>query len=94
MNKRVENYGGQRVYFANARLMGKTALLAGPFLTAPEAEKTLDIVGPAFVQMEPRAKGATFGVMECNAPGPGAGELNHLLPNEMIASLAVPVWRN
>lgn len=89
---REANFGGQKVYYANARLLGKTALLAGPFLSAPEAEKTLDIVGPIFVQMEPRAANASFGVMECNAPGPKAGDLNHMLPNELIATLAIPVW--
>lgn len=92
--KKEANFGGQRVYYANARLLGKTALLAGPFGNAPDAEKCLDIVGPAFLQMEPRATQATFGVMECNAPGPKAGDLNHLLPTELRGNLVIPIWLN
>ncbi len=52
-------------YYTNARLGGKTALLAGPFLTSQEAEACIDICGPLFVQEEPKAVAATFGVMSC-----------------------------
>lgn len=53
-------------YYTNARLNGKTALLAGPFSTAQEAEVCIDLVGPIFTAEEPRALAATFGVMSVN----------------------------
>lgn len=52
-------------YYTNARLGGKTALLAGPFMTSQEAEACIDICGPLFTKEEPQAKAATFGVMSC-----------------------------
>lgn len=54
-------------YYTNARLNGKTALLAGPFLTSQQAEACIDICGPLFIKEEPNAKAATFGVMSCKA---------------------------
>lgn len=52
-------------YYTNARLNGKTALLAGPFMSIEKAEHYIDVCGPLFVEQEPAAKGATFGVMSC-----------------------------
>ena len=88
------NFGDQKIYYANARLGGKTALLAGPFITANEAEATLDIVGPAFINEEPLAVSASFGVMQCNIPGPCSGRYNHLLPPELYQNLAIGVPLN
>lgn len=89
-----KNFGGVKVYYWNARLNGKTALLSGPFLTASEAEATANTVSPAFILDEPAASNATFGVMECNAPGAGQGVYNHLLPQHLARNLAMPVRLN
>lgn len=79
----------KKVYYWNARLKGKVALLSGPFLTAREAEETADIVSPRFITEQPEAINATFGVMQCNAPGIGEGEYNNLLPYNMLGNLAI-----
>ena len=76
-----------KVYYWNCRLQGKTALLAGPFLTAGEAEACADIVSPIAIMQHPEAGNATFGVVEMNAPGLGAGELNNFLPKDMLGNM-------
>lgn len=78
-----------KVYYWNARLGGKTAVLSGPFLTAAEAEATADIVSPVWLLQEPSAEKATFGVMEVNAPGMGEGFLNDYLPPNLLGNLAI-----
>lgn len=70
-----------KVYYSNARRGGKTMLLCGPFLTAQEAEQTLEIVGPVCVEENPETRLASFGVVQMNAPGDGPGPYNHLLPH-------------
>jgi hypothetical protein len=79
----------EKVYYWNARLNGKTAVLAGPFLTVEEAEQTADIVSPAFLREQPGAYRASFGVMQCNAPGCGEGRYNNRLPYAMLRNLAI-----
>ncbi len=80
-----------KVYYWNARYKGKTALLSGPFLTAPEAEATADIVSPLFLLECAEAKNATFGVMECNAPGPYPGCYNQNLPDAQKGGIVLLV---
>ncbi len=53
------------MFYTNARMGRKTALLAGPFYDAEEAGKCIDLLGPAFIEADPAAEGATFGVMSC-----------------------------
>jgi hypothetical protein len=79
----------EKVYYWNARLNGKTAVLSGPFLTAAEAEMTADAVSPAFLVDQPEARRASFGVMQVNAPGCGEGRYNHLLPARLLGNLAI-----
>jgi hypothetical protein len=79
----------QKVYYWNARLNGKTALLSGPFLTVAEAEATANHVSPAFLIEKPEAAAASFGVMECNWPGAGEGRYNDKLPPELLMAIAV-----
>lgn len=67
-----------KLYYANARLNGKTSLLAGPFLTSAEAEHCLDIVGPMATEADPKFMAATFGVMECSKHA-GFGSYNMIL---------------
>lgn len=50
-------------FYTNARLNGKTALLAGPFIDIGRAEHYIDVVSPMFIAQEPAAQAATFGVM-------------------------------
>lgn len=52
-------------YYTNARLDGKTCLLAGPFDEIGYAEACIDVLGPIFIKEDPRAVAATFGVMTC-----------------------------
>lgn len=78
-----------KVYYWNARYQGKTALLSGPFLTAPEAEATADVVSPLFLNECPEARNATFGVMECNAPGPYPGRYNKHLPEAQMGAIMI-----
>ena len=79
----------QKVYYWNARFNRKTCLLSGPFLSAAEAEATADYVSPILLAQCPEAAQATFGVMECNAPGPGEGRYNEFLPAHLVGSIAV-----
>lgn len=79
----------EKVYYWNARLNNQTAVLSGPFLTAAEAEATADVVSPRFLNEEPNARNATFGVMEVNAPGCGEGRYNNILPYKLLMTLAV-----
>lgn len=67
-----------KLFYTNARLNHKTALLAGPFLTSAEAEHCIDICGPMFIKEEPIAQAATFGVMSCGAFA-GYGRYNDIL---------------
>ena len=89
-----DNFGKVKVYYWNARLNHKTALLSGPFLTAKEAEETSNVVSPVFLMECPEARLATFGVMECRAPGAGEGRYNDLLPPQMVRNLAIAVRYN
>lgn len=89
-----KNFGNVKVYYWNARLNHKTALLSGPFLTAKEAEDTADVVSPIFLQECAEARQATFGVMECKAPGAGEGRYNNHLPAHLIRNLAIAVRYN
>lgn len=79
----------QKVYYANCRLNGMTALLAGPFLEAGEAEEAMNLVHPIVIAQEPDTRKASFGVMECKAPGAGAGTYNHVLPERLMGGLAM-----
>jgi hypothetical protein len=79
----------EKVYYWNARYKGKTAVLSGPFLTAPEAEATADVVSPRFLMECHEAHNATFGVMECKAPGCGEGRYNKILPYNLLGNLAI-----
>ena len=81
------------VYYWNCRLGGKTALLAGPFISAELAQKCADYVGPVVVQENPEAKKATFGVMKCKAPGPGLGDYNKYLPGSLQGELLLDTGR-
>ncbi len=67
------------MFYTNARMGRKTALLAGPFYDAEEAGKCIDLLGPAFIEADPAAEGATFGVMSCKAYA-GKGIFNDALP--------------
>jgi len=78
-----------KVYYYNCRLNGDTALLAGPFESAELAEKCGEYVGPTTVDEHPEARKATFGVVEMNKPGAGAGFYNYLLPNELIGFILI-----
>lgn len=78
-------------YYTNARLGGKTALLAGPFMEVDRAEHYIDVCGPLFVAMEPRAVDATFGVMSAKKFA-GYGLFNKEL--RAAGDLAVPVPEN
>lgn len=89
-----DNFGQTKVFYWNARLNGKTALLAGPFLTAKEAEETSNVVSPPFINECPEGLRATFGVVRMRAPGAGEGRYNNLLPAHMARNLAVPVKYN
>jgi hypothetical protein len=88
------NYGAAKVYYANARLGGKTMLLAGPFLTAKEAEETLNLIGPRVVKENPECRKATFGVVEMRAPGDGPGHYNDMLPERLMGNLGLGVRLN
>lgn len=79
----------KKVYYWNARLGGKTAVLSGPFLTPREAELTADYVSPVWLLQQDEAKHATFGVLEVNAPGMGEGFLNEYLPPHLLGNLAI-----
>jgi len=67
-----------KLYYTNARLGGKVALLAGPFLTADEAGRCIDLCGPLAIAFDPVLENASFGVMECNAYA-GQGHFNETL---------------
>ncbi|CAB4131783.1 hypothetical protein UFOVP131_54 [uncultured Caudovirales phage] len=56
-----------KFYYTNARLGGKTALLAGPFMDIGLAEHCIDLTQPLFEAEEPRSQAATFGVMSVTA---------------------------
>ena len=77
-----------KFYYTNARMNGKTALLAGPFPDAETAGKCIDLLGPAFIEADPAAENASFGVMECNAPC-GPGIFNNALPAFGIIPLTI-----
>jgi len=72
-----------KLYYTNARLGGKTALLAGPFLTSPEAEHCIDLCGPLAIAFDPMLEKATFGVMECSKYA-GQGHFNETLKQNGI----------
>ena len=78
-----------KVYYWNCRLNGKTALLAGPFLEASDAEACGDYVGEACIKENSEARKASFGVVELKAPGDGPGRYNHLLPMKLQGELLV-----
>jgi sulfite exporter TauE/SafE len=67
-----------KLYYTNARYGGKTALLAGPFLTAEEAGHCIDLCGPLAVAFDPMLEKASFGVMECSGYA-GQGHFNETL---------------
>lgn len=90
----MRRYKQQKVYYWNARLDRKVALLAGPFLTASEAEATANTVSPIFINECPEAVSATFGVMQCNAPGAGEGRYNNHLPAHLARNIAVNISLN
>ena len=86
-------WADQKVYYWNARLNGQTALLAGPFLTAQEAEACADIVSPLFIAEHPKAAYASFGVMRCNSPGVPSEKVlyNKHLPDKLYGKLAIGI---
>jgi hypothetical protein len=75
------------VYYWNCRGGGKTALLAGPFVSASIAEACGNYVGPACIEEHPETRRATFGVVEVKAPGDGPGVYNHLLPEHLMGEI-------
>ena len=89
MNKTMKALMVQRVYYWNCRLNGMTALLAGPFLEASQAEDCGDYVGPACIEEHPETRKAAFGVVEMNAPGDGPGKYNHLLPPNLAGEILI-----
>lgn len=72
-----------KVYYSNARLGGKVMLLCGPFLTANQAEATLDVIGHIVIKEFPETVNASFGVVEMKAPGMGIGSYNDRLPERL-----------
>lgn len=78
-------------YYTNARLNRKTALLAGPFMEQAQAERYIDVCGAMFIDDEPRAVAATFGVMSCKT-FTGYGIYNPVL--RAAGDLNVPVLDN
>ena len=87
------NWQPQKLYYWNARLNGKVALLSGPFLTASDAEASADIVSPMFLLEQPQARRASFGVMRCNSPGVASSKVlyNNLLPPHLYGRLVIGV---
>ncbi len=79
------------LFYTNARLNSKTALLAGPFQIQEHAARYIDVCGPMFVDDEPASLGATFGVMSCNAFA-GYGIYNKIL--RALGDLNCPVADN
>lgn len=79
----------KEVFYWNCRLNGMTALLAGPFLEASQAEECGDYVGPACVEEQPETRKASFGVVQMKAPGLGPGKYNHLLPPELQGEILI-----
>ncbi len=92
-SQRLE-FGDLKVYYSNCRMSGRTSLLAGPFLTPQEAEATLQIVGKLATVEFPESVAATFGVVQLNAPGGGAGYYNSKLPDHLARNLATIVTLN
>ncbi len=88
------DYGTAKVYYSNARLGGKTMLLCGPFLTAKEAEETLDVIGHMVIKENPETNKANFGVVQMNAPGDGPGPYNERLAQRMLGNLGLGVSIN
>ena len=76
-----------KFYYANARLGGKTVLLAGPFANINEAEAAIEVTGAALIVEDPKAEAATFGVMSVNNAA-GLGRYNRHVgmtpPSELI----------
>ena len=77
----------RHVYYWNCRLDDMTALLAGPFATAEIAEQAGQYVSPICVHYRPETHKATFGVMQCLAPGQGGGVYNDTLPKSLMGEL-------
>ncbi len=94
VNHTSGNYAGAKVYYGNARRGGKVMLLTGPFLTAREAEATLDLVMPRAVKEHPELALASVGVVELNAPGDGPGPYNDMLPERIMGNLGIGVRLN
>lgn len=55
-----------KLYYTNARWNGKTALLAGPFVTPQEAEFCIDLCQPLFEAEDPMGQFCSYGVLEVN----------------------------
>jgi hypothetical protein len=75
-----------KLYYTNARLNGKVALLAGPFLEISQAEACIDLIGGLAIEFDPVLEGATFGVMEVKAYA-GAGFYNDLLRRNGVTGI-------
>lgn len=78
-----------KFYYVNARLEGKTALLAGPVMTVGEAENLIDICYEVFHLEEPMAPFASYGVMSVNAFA-GYGIYNKALRANGFLNVPVP----
>lgn len=75
----------KKCYYTNARMAGKTILLAGPFESADEAGKFIDVCGPWLLEIEPTSVAATFGVVELNRyPKSGPGIFNNNLAKQGV----------
>lgn len=85
LNPKMKLY--RHVYYWECRLNGMTALLAGPFATADLAEQCAEIVSPICVQYRPETRKASFGVMQCLAPGPHPGFYNEQLPPMLMGEV-------
>ncbi len=76
-------------YYAECRLNGKTALLAGPFPEERFALAVLDAVAPSTIKDTPEAEFATFGAMSVNTHI-GYGRYNYILRGQGLPILADP----
>lgn len=79
----------QTYYYTNARYEGKTALLAGPFDTAVEAEACIDPCYEFFHEDDPFAQFASYGVVSVNQWS-GYGNYNKLLRAAGMLNVPVP----
>lgn len=76
-------------FYTNARLAGRTALLAGPFIDEAAALHVMDAIAPAAIKDHPEAEFATFGVLSVKSHI-GYGVYNYVLRGSGIPILEMP----